>query len=548
MVEVFTARSGAPSARMRGVAIHSPYDPVREARRFVETSLAGEEPSAAVILGEGLGYLAECMGSACPATRRFCIFYSEEMFRESLHATTAVTGSGPRSVADAWHPGLGVSVEEFLRQRIGELDVEGLRVLEWPPSARLFPEQSRRANEALQGLLRELNGSLVTTMAMGRLWLRNTISNFLLLDGALAGAPCARRRAVVITASGPSLEESAPLLHQVRNAIDIWALPSSALLLRQAGLSPDLIVMTDPGFYAIHHLYHAPPGCPVAMPLSAARGLWTFEKGRTGPLAFLLEQPGFLEAELLRALGIPAPVVAPHGTVAASALDLARASTSGPVILAGLDLSANDVASHARPNEFETFYHIQSCRTSPYDGLWYRRSADMSASRIPGSTRARAPVSLRTYAGWRGWSRPGPAKVYRLLPSVVDLPGLTPLDGKSLREIARDFPTSAPGPHLSPRPFLSRAERTSVVDHVFSRWKIELEKGIAQARGKAGHRALASESLLNLVYQLSAAGVLETKRRARLRDEEGARQSALALLEESEEFLHALEERVQNAE
>ena len=86
------------------------------------------------------------------------------------------------------------------------------------------------AQENLQQLLLELNGSLVTTMGSGRLWMRNSLANFLAIDSALQGSPCSPRRPVVIAAPGPSLETAAPLLHELRSCFELWPLPSERAL------------------------------------------------------------------------------------------------------------------------------------------------------------------------------------------------------------------------------------------------------------------------------------------------------------------------------
>jgi len=521
------------------VALHSPYDPAREAERFAEAALGPETPSTVVVLGEGLGYLTRWVRGVHPSARVLKVHYSEEISRSSSSVSEAD--------GDTWHPGLRVSVGEFLASRIGELDVEGLRMIEWPPSARLFPGLSRTANEALQQCLRELNGSLVTTISVGRLWLRNCVANFLSLGEVFRGAPCSPQRSIVITASGPSLESAAPLLREVRADVDIWALPSSAPFLREAGLKPDLLVMTDPGFFAIHHLHHAMPDCPVAMPLSAARGLWRLAaQGSIRTRSFLLEQPGLMEEVFLQALGIPAPSIAPHGTVAATAIDLARAFTTGPIILAGLDMSTRDILSHARPNEFERFSLARAWRTAPSYTFWFRSSAEQNATRVPGSGGARASLSLRTYAGWLG-AQAG-EKVYRLLPSAVALAGMKPLDAASLKELLRCSPPSPPGNQLSLSPALpARAQRVSMAQRILAGWRETVLAGLESAQGKRGTGALAALPLLTLAYQIAPQPLLETKRKARLGDERGARESAISLLQECEKFLRGLQERVSRA-
>lgn len=128
MIEVFPARSGAPTLTVDGVAVHSPYDPVREAERFVSDSLHGERPSTVIVLGEGLGHITDAVRKILPGTRTIRVVYAPEIFR----ASTEVPGL-------AWHPGAAQGLAGFLRAHLEEIDVEGLRVLEWPPSARLFP-------------------------------------------------------------------------------------------------------------------------------------------------------------------------------------------------------------------------------------------------------------------------------------------------------------------------------------------------------------------------------------------------------------------------
>jgi len=534
MLEVFASRSGPPSLKINGRAYHSPFDPVREAERFLDTALGrGADASIVVVLGEGLGYLSRALRERSPSARVISLQYSPDL------------PLSPASPTDTWDPGRG-DVADFLRARIGELDVEGLRIVEWPPAAQIFPEESRRIQASLQQVLRELNGSLVTTISAGKLWLRNCLANFLSMDSSLRGELCSRARPIIIAAPGPSLESAAPLLHELRSNADLWALPSSAPFLRSAGLTPDLLVMTDPGYYAVTHLQFDAPLCPVAMPLSAARGLWRLRRpgGEAPESAFtplLLFQPGLIEETLLEEAGVRAPRTAPHGTVSATALDLALSSTTGPVIFTGLDMCTRDLASHARPNAFELYLLLRATRVEPYHGLSYRRNADQDAVPLEADRTARASRALRTYAGWFSTSAAG-RRAYRLFPSAVDLPGLTSLDENSARRMLRECPPSIPGSRLSPDPgFPSREKRQRIVARILNRWLGLVSAGLEGARGAEGFTALGRHpSLLPLVYSLEARLLLETKRKARLGDASGARDSAVVLLESCRAFLETV--------
>ncbi len=301
------------------------------------------------------------------------------------------------------------------------MDIEGLLVVEWPPSARAFADVSRAANEAVRQLVLEMNGNLVTTLGLGRLWVRNTAANFLALSQVAAGSLCAADRPVVIAASGPSLEQSVAHVKRIRGSVDVWALPSSMGCLASVGVRPDLLILTDPGPYTLHHLRYVASGVAIAMPLSAARGLWDLDAG-SRPMPRLVVQPGLLEQPLLDRAGITCPLVLPHGTVTATAVELALASTRAPVIVAGLDLCLRDIQPHARPAAFDLLLHAGSSRLHPHYAQTYERARAQGAERPSGGTGPRMPLALRTYAGWFS-DLPLAGRAFRLLPSAVGIPG-----------------------------------------------------------------------------------------------------------------------------
>jgi hypothetical protein len=532
MLERFTARSGAASLRIDGFALHSPYDPEREAARFVEGVLAGETPSTVVLLGEGLGYAARALEERLPGARILLVFYSQEL------AGLSMDRGHPR-----WHPGSTQSVGDFFRAALGEMDMEGLRALEWQPSAASWPQQSRAAHEALRQVLQELNGSLVTTVSAGKLWIRNTVANFVHLDMPLAGSPCGPDRTVVVAASGPSLGRALPLLARAREAVDLWALPSSVPFLLHAGLRPDLVVMTDPGHWATIHLRFADPGCPVAMPLSAARGLWRL----AAPSAYLLVQPAFYEEALLTAAGFSPPRVAPHGTVAASAIELALQSTAGPVVCAGLDMCAEDVTAHCRPNSFEDYLSLAQSRTSPLLSQLFQRIASQQVERLAGEGAAvRILRSLRTYAGWFSEASPRDrGRLYRLLPTAVLLPRLRPLEGQEFLALAQSRGGAARAAALSrPIGYPGADERRKIVGAVLARWVGEVEDGSREFRAGAGLSVFSrSPLLLPLAWHVDPRGLLEARRKARTGQAAAAQEAGERALQACAVFLSSLRRR-----
>src|SRR5271169_898023 len=144
MIELFNAKSGAPSLRVDGVAMHSPYDPAREATRFVQETMGAERPATVIVLGECMGHVTEAVARLRPESILIAAVYSPEIARASVLRGVPV-----------WHPGTAVAFSQFLRSHLGELQIEGLRIVEWPPAAHAFPAVSRSATEAVRQVVQE---------------------------------------------------------------------------------------------------------------------------------------------------------------------------------------------------------------------------------------------------------------------------------------------------------------------------------------------------------------------------------------------------------
>ena len=516
MLEIEVSKAGAATAVLRGMYLHSRYDPRVEAERFVQETLRDTQPSLVLLLGAGLGYLIEALHRKAPAARIIPVYYDRCIYAQA--ASRVSGGSGPSSptaeaLQRAWQPDSGVTLLEHLRAEISELECEGLAILEWSVSARLFPELSRDANRAVRQLLRELRGSLVTTEALGPLWLRNAFRNFVFLEDRFL-VPRAIETPICIAASGPSLEEALPLIASYRDRFRLWALPSSLLALKTAGVSPDLVVLTDPGYYAIAHVHPAANlQLALAMPLTAACGAW-----RVGASVIPLSQGTFFERALcdlrmLHPLALPS-----YGTVAASALELARRLGAREVLFAGLDLIHRDLRSHARPNVFDQFMSDGVHRLSPFHHrLFARQTALAGEYGEAGGNDDRPRLSspaLDTYAGWfagLGTSF-GPA-LLRLLPTEVALPSFRSLSPGEFRTYALALPrVSAPTPSRRAGTAPSTVvERIAQAGRLLSEWAEELA-----GASRRPEEILARPVLTFLCYYTDAAALAEALRLKRL--------------------------------
>ena len=493
MIELQTARNGRPTAVLRGRALHSTYDPDREALRFVERAVS-TPPGTLVLLGAGLGYVSEEIRRRYPRTRIVAIYYEAEIHAQAWHRPP-----------ETWHPGSDLDLGSFLRATVGELDLEGLQVLEWEPSARACEAQSREANRTVLRHVNEVNASSVTTLAFGRLWIRNCIANYVCGSAPLAALPLPADRGALIAASGPSLEPLVPVLREVRSRATLVALPSALPLLFHAGLPPDLVVVTDPGFYTgIHTRELERAAIPVVMPLSAYRGLCS----SSCPVHYLRQPLGF-EEELLDAGRTPATRVPAFGTVAATALHLILRFLRGPAVFAGLDLGYDDVVSHARPNAFELWLRLDSRCTRPFHHLSFARAVDSSTREGP--SRARTSRALTTYREWFASLPPADRERTLRLSPPEGLPAVPGVRVIRPRELQTLFPAAGPPPPLPPV-CQSHPLRTARLAQV--RRLLDGYRGLVTDAEGSG--LAASPRLLSLAGVLAPRELLTVKRALRL--------------------------------
>ena len=418
MITVAPSRSGASYAETPDIRIHSSYDPLKEARKFVDTSIV-TTPSTVLLLGPGLNYLEKVIKSRYPETKILSVYYDVFFFNS--------TGG---MVASCWYPKADEPLAAFLRRNIDDFSFDSLTVLEWPPSATAFPEISRFVNNEIAQFAREVNGSILTTAAFGKKWFSNAFKNYVHPENFydfIAGD-----KPVVIAASGPSLPLSFPMMKKYRDFFSLWALPSSLSSLLSKEILPDIIISTDAGFYTSYHFYPCKqyPEIPIAMPLTSF------------PVLNLLSNPIVpftqstkVENLLLQNTGSIVTSVSPHGTVAGSALDLALGSGADTIIFSGFDCCYNDLLEHVKPHSFDLPLTRCSSRITPEYSILYER-ARKQTSTYDVCRGIRTSHALETYAGWfnrRVFS--SAASLYRFNPSHVDIRNLTPLDERGFAKL-----------------------------------------------------------------------------------------------------------------
>ncbi len=356
--------SGDTTARWRGRLLHSARDPRREARGLV--SREGGSPTAGVLFGFGLGYAAEAFLERHPGVPLLVIEPLPTLFLAALEArdlapllrapALALQVGGTATDAAAAMERLPLERPVVLRLR-AEIDVE--------PSG--FAPVEGIAQAVL--LRREINVN--TLERFGRLWVRNLAANaeaFARAPGVRVLADCFAGLPAVILAGGPTLEETLPVLAELRERAVIVAVNTPLAACRRWGVAPDVVVVVDPQYWASRHLDWHPGGASwlVAEPSTHPRSL------RLAPGRIFFTGSVFPLGQRLEAVSGAKGMLGTGGSVSTTAWDLAGLMGCAPRYAAGLDLGYPDLRTHARPATFEEMRRASADRLAALETSAFR--------------------------------------------------------------------------------------------------------------------------------------------------------------------------------
>jgi hypothetical protein len=244
--EVIRNRMGRVSMRFCGKAIHSLYDPIGEARRFV--SSLDFTRDLIFILGFGLGYhIKEILKRARDDAMIIIIEARSQILKRAMVELDLVDLLGDSRVR------MIVEAKPFIIQRtlhdwVEDERLKGFLLVEHPPSIRLFPS----FYEEVRGIVRDVVDSklmgLQTRTLFEGLWTRNTILNLpyiLKLPGIKLLFDRFQMVPAFIVGAGPSLEKNGRELARAKGRSLIISTDTALKPLLNLGVEPDIIVGCD---------------------------------------------------------------------------------------------------------------------------------------------------------------------------------------------------------------------------------------------------------------------------------------------------------------
>jgi hypothetical protein len=457
--------SGFPTADVGNQALHSRYNPLAEAEKYIDSLRFREGVRFFILLEPGLGYTAAALRKKFPDAAILILHVSD--FFASQHNCS--------ETCPAWSPGSGATLPRFLEDHIPDTEAASIALVEWRPSQRAFGNAYLRIFAETVEYIKRADANKRTADNFGKRWFKNVFKNLAILKKAPRYRPFAAP--LVVAGAGPSLGEALPLLAEQagKSPLFILAVSSAVPAFLAADLTPDLILGADGGNWALLHLYEAlrrPRRSAFAAALTAAL------PSQLAALPWLPISDGSLwQTILLQGMGLPFASFPQLGTVTATALDLAFRLCRGNVYIAGTDLGSRDILTHVRPHSFERLLAEKANRFAPaYSqqffraslmassgsheiyAQWFARQMDAYPGRLfslGNNNPVFAKRSARALSGDGGGEKPDPAEIVSLRDSNVAAGALQTLlkalDGETAGKAIMEelgpllFPGGAPG-------------------------------------------------------------------------------------------------------
>ena len=228
------------------VALHSKYNPVREAEAFAAT--VNDDCLFFVVLGLGGGYHIEKLIEKVPASKILVVETSKSSLSFLEQIPTVKKISGKKNIIMTSIENLEETLLFSYKPALhGNLTILSLRSWEG-----FFKEEASLAREKINAAIKLLAADYSVQSHFGKIWQKNILTNLSLAERAKSFSeikkaifPILSRKKAAIIAAGPSLDDSIKELKKNRGEYFIIATDTAFSALEKQGLSCDAVISID---------------------------------------------------------------------------------------------------------------------------------------------------------------------------------------------------------------------------------------------------------------------------------------------------------------
>lgn len=355
MIEQYTSKTKLPVLKINGYMCHSLYDPLKEARKFVEKNK--EDIQLHFIYGYGNGYIVEEFINRIENNDTYYIIIDPFLDISNKKSDNA-TFLFYENVTD-----LRKKLESFVdwqynRKLTLSMNYDKMDLKKYKIFLDMFNEIT---------YLSKVNENTVRLFSND--WYENYLYNtkYVIKDDTLASLKAYTNKPVVVASGGPSLTKQLKIIKKHRSHLVLIAAGSTINSLIAENIYPDLVVSIDGNIKNYEHFKNNKFNEKVKYIYNMYSYPKIREKFQEG-YYFLDSTSRALSSHLKKISGKEVLTVTGGGSVAHFALSIATFITTGPIALIGQDLAYTDGQSHAENNVFKKEINIKEKKLIPIDG------------------------------------------------------------------------------------------------------------------------------------------------------------------------------------
>jgi len=347
-IELLQTRNGLFTANCGGILVHSRFDPVKEAKRFVDGCklLPGD---CVFLYGFGLGYHVKEVARRIGKNGHLIVLeLNSGLYQTAMKVCDINDIFGLCEFDIVVAPDQIVKTLNSVAQREQGGNKNWKTVIH-QTSFKCIPEEHKKIAQLFEMRLLEDR----TQHKFKSLYLNNfreNLSKVISSPGIKSFAGKYDGLPAVIVGAGPSLDESLEVLKHIQDKIFIVAVDTSAKVLVREGIRPDFIVTVDPQERTCRH-FEGIWNCHVPLLFSPVCANEVIEKYE-GPLIVFLQKSHSVTGrfdDVLKDKGFSSE----GGSVSCIAFDLMIQLGFNPIIMAGMDYSYPNFKAYSA-NSFES--------------------------------------------------------------------------------------------------------------------------------------------------------------------------------------------------
>lgn len=354
VLSIENAKNGEKTAKIDNYFVHSAYSPQKEAEKFVLNIQTNINPQTIVLIEPGLSYCYSLLKEKYPNSKIGIIRFSNLFEKYNSDWDFCL------NFFDNFINNFELSIKNLLSEDL----ICSTVFINWVPTQNIFYEQNNLLWQKLKIITENARTILITRQFFEKKWLLN-LCNFIKYANLFSLKNINQNnKNIVITASGPSLKNTIPIIKKYRHKIFLICLSSACSVLQKNKLQADLYISTDGGFWAGEHLK---PLLNSTRPLLLSTESFCKKQILSKNIIIPGNYNDGISSEIFKELNeqkLYSVLLNRNGTVSGTALDFAKNITTRNVYLLGLDLAGSKSFQHTNPNILEKNSEIKNNKIS----------------------------------------------------------------------------------------------------------------------------------------------------------------------------------------